>query len=257
MRRPLAALPLAAALGLAACAGRPPVRFGSPLLGMASLPQPALPGERLPSEPPSNRDPMPREDRPIASAAAAAAIARTEVARTREALPSPHKPEAAPPARPRPRTPIDLHDLVGRREPREPTVVALEWARELGLHADAVTPAELIAWAERTHRLHGAGELPAPGDLLVFDRTRGADAADLVAVVIARDARNVIEMVYVAGGVVRRGFVDASRPALRRDRDGAIVNTYLRHGKQSPPAGTHYLAGELLAHVVSSRSASP
>jgi hypothetical protein len=234
---------LVLALALAACAGREPVRFGSPMLGMASVPPPALPGERIRPEPPANRDPMPREDRPRASAAAAAAIARPEL----HVLPAPHKAQPVPA---RVKTPIDLHDVVGRREKTEPFVVTLAWARELGLRSDATTAAELVAWADRTHRLHGAGELPEPGDLLVFDRTHSDDASDLIAIVIARDARNVIEMVYVAGGVVRRGFVDAARPTLRRDREGATVNTYLRHGKRSPPSGTRYLAGELLAHVV-------
>lgn len=240
---------LVLALALAACAGREPVRFGSPMLGMASVPPPALPGERVrPS--PSNHDPMPREDKSKASAVAAAAIARTDVDR----LPAMHKTQ---PVAPRVKTPVDLHDLVGRREKAEPFAVTLAWARELGLRSAASTASELVAWAEQTHRLHGAGELPEPGDLLVFDRTHSDDASDLIAIVIARDARNVIEMIYIAGGVVRRGFVDAARPTLRRDREGATVNTYLRHGKRSPPMGTHYLAGELLAHVVSSRSTSP
>jgi hypothetical protein len=229
-------------VALAACAGREPVRFGSPMLGMASVPPPPLPGERLRPEPPSNRDPMPREDKPRASAAAAAAIAKDV-----GALPAPHKMQSAAP---RPRTPIDLHDLVGRREKGEAFAVTLGWARGLGVQAEASTGAELVAWADRAHKLHGAGELPEPGDLLVFDRTQGDDTSDLIAIVVGRDARNVIEMIYVAGGVVRRGFVDAARPAMRRDKDGAVVNTYLRHGKRSPPSGTHYLAGELLAHVV-------
>ncbi len=237
------------AVTLAACAGREPVRFGSPMLGMASVPPPELPGERL-QVAPSNHDPMPREDKPRASAAAAAAVGRSALDR----LPAMHKAQPAPP---RVKTPVDLHDLVGRREKAEPFAVTLAWAHELGLRSPATTAAELIAWAEQTHRLHGAGELPEPGDLLVFDRTHSDDASDLIAIVIACDARNVIEMIYLAGGVVRRGFVDAARPTLRRDREGATVNTYLRHGKRSPPSGTHYLAGELLAHVVSSRSTSP
>ncbi|MDQ3370809.1 MAG: hypothetical protein M3680_35775 [Myxococcota bacterium] len=214
---------------------------------MASVPAPALLGPRERPENPSNRDPMPREDQRQASATAAAAIARTEVARTRDRLPSPHK---AQPATASLRTPVDLHDLVGRREKREPFVATLGWAHELGLRADAVTATELIAWAERTHRLHAASEQPQPGDLLIFDRTASEDPADLIAIVISRDGRGVTEMLYVAGGVVRRGFVDASRPTKRRDGDGAVLNTYLRHGKRSPPSGTRYLAGELLAHVI-------
>ena len=61
---------------IAACAGREPVRFGSPLLGMAQVPPPALPGEPARPDGPSNRDPMPHEDRPLASESAAAAALR-------------------------------------------------------------------------------------------------------------------------------------------------------------------------------------
>jgi hypothetical protein len=235
------------ALMLAACAGREPVRFGSPMLGMASVPPPPLLGDEPRPDVIANRDPMPREDERQAGAAPAAAIAKTEVARTREQLPSPHK---AQPTGSTIRTAVDLHDLVGRRETREPFTATLAWAHELGLVTDAATASDLVAWAERTHRLHAASEQPQPGDLLVFDRTISDEPADLIAIVIARDARGVIETIYVAGGVVRRGFVDATRPSKRRDGDGAVLNTYLRHGKRQPPTGTRYLAGELLAHVI-------
>jgi len=109
---------------------------------------------------------------------------------------------------------------------------------------------DLVARADAAGHLAPPAAIAAPGDLLVFDRTEGTGAADLVAVVVARDARGVTELVYVAGGVVRRGFVDATRPAVHRDAAGATVNTYLRAGRREPPPGTHYLAGELLAHVL-------
>jgi hypothetical protein len=50
--------------------------------------------------------------------------------------------------------------------------------------------------------------------------------------------------------VIRRGFYDVSRARTRRDENGAIVNTFMRHGRLWPPKGTRYLAGELLAHVI-------
>jgi hypothetical protein len=87
----------------------------------------------------------------------------------------------------------------------------------------------------------------------VFDHVTSDDAADLVAIVLSRDARGVTEFVYVGGGVIRRGFVDASRPALRRDRDGAVVNTFMRHGRRWPAKGSHYLAGELLSAIIRTR----
>ena len=84
----------------------------------------------------------------------------------------------------------------------------------------------------------------------MFDRAVGDGRADLVGVAIARDARGVVEFVWLGGGVVRRGFVDPARPRTRRDAARAVVNTFLRAGKRWPPKGTRYLAGELLAHVV-------
>jgi len=53
--------------------------------------------------------------------------------------------------------------------------------------------------------------------------------------------------------VIRRGFMDRSRPAVRRDAHDRVVNTFLRHGKRWPAKGTHYLAGELIAHVIHTR----
>ena len=76
---------------------------------------------------------------------------------------------------------------------------------------------------------------------------------DLVAVVIGRDARGVAEMLYVGGGVIRRGFVDPARPSMRRDAAARVVNTFMRHGTRWPPKGTHYLAGELVSHVIRAR----
>ena len=98
--------------------------------------------------------------------------------------------------------------------------------------------------------LHELDEPTIPGDLLVFDEIESDRDADLIAVVVARDERGVTEYVYASGGVIRRGFVDPNRPALRRDHEGRTVNTFLRTGRRWPPKGTHYLAGELLSAVI-------
>jgi hypothetical protein len=165
------------------------------------------------------------------------------------------------------REPSDLRGLVGTRDKREPFAIAMGWLAELGLTfdsgsasdhatADAGRPGDgpaLVAWAAARGRLFGPAEAPAAGDVLVFDRATAKAEADLIAIVIGRDARGVIEMIYAGGGVIRRGFVDPSRPSIRRDLTGAVINTFLRHGRQWPPKGTRYLAGELLAHVIHAR----
>jgi len=251
MRLALAAAALAALAG--GCASRArPYRFGSPMLGMAEVPVEPL---RADPAPPARRPALAnREAAPIrvvsaprireASAAAAAEIAAVPAAApaARAALPAPH---LLPPGAPVPaiHAPVDLRALVGFRDKRDPIAVALGWAHDLGGNTDG----DVAALSER---FAAPTEVALPGDLLIFDHAVGDDESDLVAVVIARDPRGVTEYAYLGGGVVRRGFVDPAQPAKRRDADGLVVNTYLRNGKRWPAKGTHYLAGELLGHVV-------
>lgn len=254
---------LVCALALAAgCAERTrPYRFAAPMLAAAALPPESLRAPRAAAAR-DRGDPLPREA-PVrsalaprvrtasmpASAADAAAVAATPAAaaEARGALPAPHRGElAAPPLR----TLADLRARVGHREARDPTAVVLGWLRELGTPVEATTGADVVAWAETRERLLPAAEVPRAGDVLVFDHAVGDDEADLIAIAIATDDRGVGELIYVGGGVVRRGFVDTSRRTTRRDPTGAVVNTFIRHGRRWPARGSHYLTGELLAHVV-------
>jgi len=221
---------------------------------------------------------------PIASAAAADAVPHSGVVYSR--LPAPNLVPADAPL-PAIHTPADLHALVGRRTKADPFALAIGWEAELG-HPVPVPPEvtlrqnrdepprssvtgraiaraareaneaaragiageQLLGWAREAGVLHELDTPPEPGDLLVFDEIESAADADLIAVAVARDERGVTEIIYASGGVIRRGFVDANRPALRRDHHGQIVNTSMRSGRRWPPKGTHYLAGELLAHVI-------
>lgn len=169
----------------------------------------------------------------------------------RATLRAPHRGADPPP--PPLRAPLDLRALVGRRDKRDPLAAVAAWSRELGAPLAAATGAEVVSWAAEAGRLRPAAETPLPGDLLVFDQATSDAPADLVALVIDRDARGVTEFLYLAAGVIRRGLVDATRPALHRDATGATVNTFLRHGRRWPAPGTRYLAGELLGHVVRMR----
>ena len=226
------------------------------MLGMASVPPPPLPRAEPARPELANRQAAPirvarigeataPRIREASAAAADAIVANTPVAReeTRAQLPSPNK-DTLP--QPQIHEPADLRALVGRRDPREPNAAALGWAYDLGTQVDG----EIVAWAEANDRLHEASEPPERGDLLVFDKVNTDNEADLIGIVISRDERGVTEFLYLGGGVIRRGFVDASRPAVKRDKSGATVNTFLRTGKRWPNKGSHYLAGEHLAHVV-------
>jgi hypothetical protein len=146
----------------------------------------------------------------------------------------------------------DLRRLVGARSSSEPLLFAVAAASRL---ADREAPTvasgpDLVLWARVRATVLDAGAAAEPGDLLVFDRVVDNAPASLVAVAIGRDDRGVTEIVYLAGGIVRRGFVDASRPRVARDGDRRIVNSFLRHGRDWPPDGTRYLAGELLSLAI-------
>jgi hypothetical protein len=160
-----------------------------------------------------------------------------------------------------PRTADALRALVGVRRGDDPLAFALAAASSITERPapaiaiapgpvtapDRASPGEtLVGWLDA----RAAGIDPTivrAGDLLVFDRAVGDRPASLVAVALSRDDRGVIEMIYLAAGVVRRGFVDPARPSIARDRTTRRThNTYLRHGRDWPPAGTRFLAGQLL-----------
>jgi hypothetical protein len=264
-------------LGLAGCAVRAaPYRFASPLVGVSLE-------ERAPAPPPRTFDdavrPGDRQESvavaelpgPQVPAAAGELPAgtRTEIsdllsdatagAVVISRLPEPHREARAKPGEVRISfdgldDADDLRALVGRRDGRTDVAFAIACAQILG--EGTLSPPEdgpaLVELARARHALVAPTEArPAPGDLLIFDRAVDDAPASRVAVVLTRDdVRGVVEMLYLARGVIRRGFVDVARPRTRRDADGRIVNTFLRHSSDQPPKGTRFLAGELLAHVV-------
>jgi len=155
-----------------------------------------------------------------------------------------------------------LRGMVGRRDESSTHLqLALAALGELGAALDPeLSRVEdgpgLVALAERRGALTPtAPGAPLPplrlGDLLVFDRVVAADPASLVAVVVSVDERGVVELVYLARGVVRRGFAFPSQPDARRDPAGRILNTFLRHNDGADPRGTRHLAGELIAAAIS------
>lgn len=200
---------------------------------------------------------------PEASAASADAVTRDVATRgvVISRLPTPNKPPtsglvAALGAQgwDHIREAVDLRRWVGRRDKRASLEVLLAWVTDLSLGDEAFAAAEyereVVTWASQHGRLLAPTHVAQPGDLLVFDRAIANEPADLIAIVIGRDARGVTEFVYAAHGVIRRGFVDPAHPTARRDLRGGVLNTFMRHGRQWPPKGTRYLAGELLAHVI-------
>lgn len=260
-----------------------PYFFANPMLAQADLNQdtepPPTPGERPtrkaeappePAAPPrvaAVRQVRAPEIREVIAPRAVADLAATRAT----PLPAPHRnADTAPPGvvAPQPSTPSPLQTFeglrawVGVRTKTVPFVQALAWHHtlrdgQLGVDGDPASPASiatLVEQAQANHTFVPAAELASTGlhvgDLLVFDRAVDDAPASLLGLVASIDARGVSEFFYVAGGVIRRGFVDPARPALVRDAERRVVNTFLRHKQNQPPAGTHFLAGELLAGAI-------
>jgi hypothetical protein len=279
----LRALLLLAAVSSGCATRERPYRFSSPLLGMADVPPAPLPSSKQQPERVAGRSSPARRaggwqadaqggpirvvsargielKKPVASAEAAEAIAAETNAQPSaySQLPAPNKTPsitesivaAIPPP---PKEPSELRSFVGTRDKRDPFAIVQTWTIQLGLSIDGTDGPSIVTWAAAANKLAARDAVPNPGDVLVFDRAVSGDASDLVALVIARDARGVTEFLYAGGGVIRRGFCDPLRPTIRRDENGVVVNTFLRHGKLWPPKGTRYLSGELLSHVIRAR----
>ena len=154
---------------------------------------------------------------------------------------------------------------------------ALAWSAELGapidldLDAPAVARARVRSRARRCHdrrvdREHRqarrvvrathdrATDDIEPGSLLVFARTESDDSPDLVALAIGRDdARrhrvHLLRRRRDPSRLLRHALTPTSAAMPQR----RVLNTFLRTGNRWPPKGTHYLAGELLVHVIRTR----
>jgi hypothetical protein len=270
---------LLAAVLASGCASRAqPNRFSSPMLGMADVPAASLHAP-IPEQQKSRPAPSPQRaggwqadaqggsirvvsargiewQMPQASASAAEEV-REEHYATQPAwaqLPAPNRGTSLlTDAVALPHEPADLRKLVGTRDKRDPFTVLTSLTTTLGIHVEGTDGATLVAWAASAGQLEPRTATPNAGDLVVFDHVTGESESDLVGLVLARDTRGVIEFLYAGGGVIRRGFYDATRPTIRRDVDGVVVNTFMRHGRQWPPKGTRYLSGELIAHVIRTR----
>jgi hypothetical protein len=229
-------------LGAAGCVRREvPYHFHGAMVG-AIQPEPR---EIEPAPPPIPRAAPPRTRPPITAAAV----------RLAEAPPASFS--LARPVRRGPAAPGDLagrlREQVGRRRADDSLAFALAMiagARHRELDpavARLADPAALVALARARH-----AELPEPaprtGDLVVFGPL--AEPTALVAIAVGTAASGTIEFVYLARGVVRRGFATPGRPDTLRDADGRVLNTMVRGYDGRDPRDTRYVAGQLLAAAI-------
>ena len=198
-----------------------------------------------------------RTDRVVRSSA----IERRAVTDTRTERPvEAPAPRRAPPLRTeRPRAGDSLagslRALVGARDHKSSHV---EFARR-ALHAigaalppgfsRAKTGAASVRYARGVGAFTRTG-LPLLGDIVVFDKVTGSSPASLFGVVVSRRGDGTIEFVYLARGVVRRGWVNPRSPQQKRNGEGRIMNTFVRHSNGRDPRGTRYLAGDLYSGFI-------
>ena len=148
-----------------------------------------------------------------------------------------------------------LRGLVGQRDSDSSDLAfALQAAAAVGAELDSRVAGldsgpELVALA-RAREAIGTPSAALVGDLLVFDRVDRGRRASLVGVVAGRRRDGTIEFVYLARGVVRRGWVNPEHPSTKRGDDGRVLNTFVKHNNGGNPRGTRYLAGELFGQVI-------
>lgn len=216
-----------------ACALRDqPYRFRAPLVGAVRPDDHAGPSRAA-------RTPPVRREVPPPITAAAQALAAAPPAELRLAVPRPRPIAASASLADR------LRDQVGTRRADDSLAFALAMlAGEGGFDREVAAlehPGALIELARER-----AAELDRPpraGDLLVFDPVGRPSA--VVAVAVATED-GTTEMVFLARGVVRRGYVTPASPRATRASDGRALNTFVRARESGDRNDARYLAGELL-----------
>jgi len=140
---------------------------------------------------------------------------------------------------------------VGKRlEDGTDLTFAFKTLRRAGANLGTLTAAEngpdLLLRARPRARLQQDIE-PMLGDLVVFHRVKGAKPASLIGIVVSADNQGTAEFIYLARGIVRRGYVNPARPSDKRDNAGRVLNTHVRHLARGDGRRAKYLAGELFA----------
>jgi hypothetical protein len=144
----------------------------------------------------------------------------------------------------------ELRGLVGKRlDTTSDVEIALHAITQIGAVLDrdlmsVTTGRALVALAKQRGALDQTDQ-PLLGDLVVFNRVEGSRAASLVGVVVSANSHGTVEFIYLARGIVRRGFVNPTHPRTKRDGAGRALNTFVRHSDGRDPRGTQYLAGRL------------
>ncbi len=145
-----------------------------------------------------------------------------------------------------------LRALVGTRKPDSSQVgFLLDTLSAIGARPDerlrnSRTAQELIRLAD-ARGAAAAKASPLLGDIAVFDQVFAKEPSSVLGVVVATHPNGTVEFVYLARGVVRRGFVNLSHRASKRDAQGRVLNTILRQRAGRGRKGAGDLASDLFS----------
>jgi hypothetical protein len=110
------------------------------------------------------------------------------------------------------------------------------------------TVATLFEFVRSRHGLVAPAQTRS-GDVLFFDVSGRSRCGDHAGVVDEVDAAGRITFRESRGGLVRLSYAHPGQPSRRRALDGRVINTFLRIRRADDPAGSRYLAGDLLCAV--------
>ena len=92
-----------------------------------------------------------------------------------------------------------------------------------------------------------------PGDVVFFDTggsaARPPECADHAGIITDVDVRGRIAFIEVREGHVRTSYLHPGFPAVRRDANDEVLNTFLRSKKVDDPPDRRYFAGQMLCAV--------
>jgi len=148
-----------------------------------------------------------------------------------------------------------LRSMVGLRE-KEATPVRFVFDALATIGADVAPElrdaADGPALLALAHDRHAAApdHHPLLGDLVVFDDVQPHQDASGVGVVVSSRADGTVEFVYLARGVVRRGWLNLRHPSDKRDAQGRVLNTIIRQKRGDGRKGKGDLTGQLFATFI-------
>lgn len=146
---------------------------------------------------------------------------------------------------------VEQHPVKGPADPS--TVLVARALRDTGLRFGTDGSARALWGYLRTAHAVVPPTAARPGDVVFFDTAgsaaRAPECADHAGIVTDVDARGRIAFIEVRDGHVRTSYVHPGLPAVRRDANDEVLNSFLRPKKIDDPPDRRYFAGQMLCAV--------